>query len=71
MAISPISSTRVSSERRSAYTFSHGAEYDLPNGLKLLGSYHPSLRNTLTGRLNRPMFMRIFVRALEMAGLDK
>ena len=56
-------------ERRSAYTFAHGAEYKLPNGLTLLGSYHPSLRNTLTGRLNRPMFMRVFVRARELAGL--
>ena len=55
--------------RRSAYTFSHAAEYVLPNGMRLLGSYHPSLRNTNTGRLNRPMFMRVFVRARELAGL--
>jgi uracil-DNA glycosylase family 4 len=54
-------------ERRSAYVFGHGAEYGLPNGLTLLGSYHPSLRNTLTGRLNRAMFTRVFVRALELA----
>jgi len=56
-------------ERRSAYTFTHGAEYKLPNGLTLLGSYHPSLRNTNTGRLNRVQFMNVFVRALELAGL--
>ncbi len=56
-------------ERRSAYTFSHGAEYLLPNKITLLGSYHPSLRNTNTGRLNRPMFARIFLRALEVAGI--
>ena len=56
--------------RRSEYTFSHGGEYLLPNGIHLLGSYHPSLRNTNTGRLNRPMFTRIFVRARELAGLD-
>jgi len=56
-------------ERRSAYVFSHGAEYKLPNGKLLLGCYHPSLRNTNTGRLNRPMFLRVFVRALECAGL--
>lgn len=56
-------------ERRSAYTFSHGAEYKLPNGLVLLGCYHPSLRNTNTGKLNRPMFARVFVRAMKLAGL--
>jgi uracil-DNA glycosylase family 4 len=56
-------------ERRSAFTFTHGAEYKLPNGLTLLGCYHPSLRNTNTGRLNRVMFMRVWVQALECAGL--
>ena len=35
--------------------------------LLLVGSYHPSLRNTNTGRLNAPMFMRVFVRARELA----
>jgi uracil-DNA glycosylase family 4 len=53
--------------RRSAFPFTHAAEYRLPNGITLLGSYHPSLRNTNTGRLNRPMFAHIFVRALELA----
>jgi uracil-DNA glycosylase family 4 len=56
-------------ERRSAFVFGHGAEYLLPNGIKLLGSYHPSLRNTNTGRLNRTMFTRVFVRAMELTGL--
>ncbi len=56
-------------ERRSAYLFRHGAEYTLPNNIMLLGSYHPSLRNTNTGRLNRPMFARVFHRALELSGL--
>lgn len=55
--------------RRSAYTFGHGAEYELPNGLTLVGSYHPSLRNTLTGKLNRTMFEKVFVRAMELAGI--
>jgi uracil-DNA glycosylase len=55
--------------RRSDYRFEHGAEYTLPNGFHLLGSYHPSLRNTNTGRLNRAMFARVFVRAKELAML--
>ena len=56
-------------ERRSLYRFTHGAEYLLPSGLHLLATYHPSLRNTNTGRLNAAMFARIFVRARELAGL--
>jgi uracil-DNA glycosylase family 4 len=55
--------------RRSDYRFAHAAEYTLPNGFRLLGSYHPSLRNTNTGRLNHAMFARVFVRARELAGL--
>ncbi|HEY3746083.1 MAG TPA: uracil-DNA glycosylase [Gemmatimonadaceae bacterium] len=57
-------------ERRSLFVFSHGAQYELPNGITLLGSYHPSLRNTNTGRLNRGMLLRIFMRARQLAGLD-
>jgi uracil-DNA glycosylase family 4 len=56
-------------QRRSAYAFRHGAEYELPNGMRLLASYHPSLRNTNTGVLTRAMFARVFVRARELAGL--
>lgn len=56
-------------ERRSAYTFGHGANDLLPNGLHLLGCYHPSLRNTNTGRLNASMFARVFVQARELAGI--
>lgn len=55
--------------RRSEFQFGHGADYGLPNGLMLLGSYHPSLRNTNTGRLDAVMFERVFVRARELAGL--
>lgn len=56
--------------RKSDFRFSHAAEYTLPNGLHLLGSYHPSLRNTNTGRLNSTMFTRIFLRARELSGLN-
>jgi uracil-DNA glycosylase family 4 len=55
--------------RKSEFQFSHGAQYLLPNGLHLLATYHPSLRNTNTGRLNRTMFTRVFLRARELAGL--
>lgn len=55
--------------RRSAFLFGHGVEYRLPDGIVLVGSYHPSLRNTNTGRLNRTMFLRVFVRAMELGGL--
>lgn len=55
--------------RRSAFVFGHGAEYRMQDGTVLLGSYHPSLRNTNTGRLNRAMFLRVFVRAMELSGL--
>jgi len=57
--------------RRSEYRFGHGMEYTLSNGVHLLGSYHPSLRNTNTGRLDRAMFARVFVRARELAGLGE
>jgi uracil-DNA glycosylase family 4 len=54
---------------RTAFTFSHGAEFTLPDGLIAITSYHPSLQNTNTGRLTRPMFLGIFERARELAGL--
>jgi uracil-DNA glycosylase family 4 len=57
-------------ERRSAFVFSHGAEYRLAGGGYLLGTYHPSLQNTNTGRLTAPMLLRMLVRARELAGLE-
>jgi uracil-DNA glycosylase len=57
-------------ERRAAFVFSHGAEYELPDGTWLLGTYHPSLQNTNTGRLTEPMLLRVLMRARELAGLD-
>lgn len=62
--------TGVLTSRRD-YPFRHGAEHRLSNGMVLLASYHPSLRNTNTGRLDRAMFTQIFVRARELAGLDE
>jgi uracil-DNA glycosylase family 4 len=54
---------------RSGLKFAHGAEYELPGGLKVITSYHPSLQNTNTGKLTRPMFFEIFKRARVLAGL--
>lgn len=55
---------------RSRYNFSHGAEVSLPSGLIAIASYHPSLQNTNTGKLTRPMFLEIFKRARLLAGLS-
>ena len=55
---------------RSGFVFAHGAEYTLPGGLAIVASYHPSLQNTNTGKLTRPMFLAVFKRARQLAGLD-
>jgi uracil-DNA glycosylase family 4 len=43
--------------------FGHGTVYRLPWGITLIGSYHPSQRNTQTGFLTRPMFHSVFRKA--------
>jgi uracil-DNA glycosylase family 4 len=55
--------------RRGEYVFSHGAEYAMPDGVWLLGTYHPSLQNTNTGRLTAPMLLQVLHRARTLAGL--
>jgi uracil-DNA glycosylase len=56
---------------RSNYIFAHGAEYQLPGGPTAIASYHPSLQNTNTGKLTRPMFLDVFTRARHLAGLKR
>jgi uracil-DNA glycosylase family 4 len=55
---------------RSGMIFAHGAEFTLPNGLGVIASYHPSLQNTNTGKLTRPMLLGVFQRARELAGVE-
>jgi uracil-DNA glycosylase family 4 len=52
---------------RKDYVFRHGARYAMPDGKILLASYHPSNQNTQTGKLTRPMFVRIFKEAAQLA----
>lgn len=48
---------------KSGLVFGHGETYPLPNGRTLLCSYHPSLQNTLTGKLTEKMFLDVFKKA--------
>ncbi|KPC60935.1 uracil-DNA glycosylase [Streptomyces chattanoogensis] len=55
--------------------FAHGAHLVLPGPgdgppLHVLGSYHPSQRNTFTGRLTSAMLIDLLTRAASLAGLN-
>ncbi len=55
---------------RSSFTFGHAAEYTFPSGLHVIASFHPSLQNTNTGKLTRPMLLGVFERARQLAGME-
>ena len=57
----------AASQRTSLYKFGHAAEYQMPNGVTLLASYHPSNQNTATGKLTAEMFEDVFERAKYLA----
>ena len=54
--------------RRPKPRFSHRAEFEV-GPFTLLGSYHPSQRNTSTRKLTPEMLDAVFDRAVELAGL--
>lgn len=55
----------------SAYPFGHDRLYELPNGMRLLDSYHCSRYNTQTRRLTETMFRDVIARGKALAGLDR
>jgi uracil-DNA glycosylase family 4 len=55
---------------KAGFTFAHGASYPLPDGRTLLCAYHPSLQNTLTGKLTEKMLVDVFRKAQKLLARD-
>ena len=57
---------RACNLKLSSYKFQHGVVHVLPNGLRLLDSYHCSRYNTQTRRLTPEMFQAVFATARKL-----
>jgi uracil-DNA glycosylase len=66
-ALRTIAAADVTSMSRPRPKFGHGAEAAIGR-YQLIGSFHPSQRNTFTGRLSPPMLEAVLRRAAELAG---
>lgn len=69
-AIAHAAVLRARGLRPSAYAFGHGAEHVLPDGRRLIDSYHCSRYNTQTRRLTTAMFRAVVGRASALARED-
>jgi uracil-DNA glycosylase family 4 len=54
--------------KQAVWPFAHAAEHELPNGIRLIDSYHCSRYNTQTGRLTTEMFETVVGRCRTLLG---
>ena len=66
-AIAHAAVLRARGLRAASYRFGHAAEHRLPDGRRLIDSYHCSRYNTQTRRLTTEMFRAVVGRASELA----
>jgi uracil-DNA glycosylase family 4 len=58
---------RAFAGRIAGFPFAHGAEHELPGGVRLFDSYHCSRYNTNTRRLTEEMFVAVMTAARDRA----